>query len=84
MSTSHVDTDKLGLDWYVKWVATAMVLSSVLFRAAGPEYREYDIMLGFAACVGWLWVSIMWKDRALILLNAVMGCILASTMIDML
>lgn len=84
MSTSHVDTVKRGMDWYVKWVATAMVLSSVLCRAAGPEYREFDIMLGFAACVGWLWVSIMWKDRALILLNAVMGCILASTMIDML
>jgi len=84
MSTSHVDTVKRGLDWYVKWVATAMVLASVLFRAAGPEFREYDIVLGFAACVGWLWVSIMWKDRALILLNAVMGCILASTMIDML
>jgi len=84
MSTTHVESNKRGVDWYVKWVATALVLASVVFRAGGPEYREYDIMLGFAACVGWLWVSIVWKDRALILVNAVMGCILASSMIDFL
>ena len=82
MSTSHIDTSKRGVDWYVKWVATALVLTSVAFRAAGPEYRELDIVVGFAATVAWLWVSIAWKDRALILVNAVMGCILASSMID--
>ena len=84
MSTTHVDSTKRGVDWYVKWISTALVLASVVFRAGGPEYRELDIIVGFAACVGWLWVSIAWKDRALILVNAVMGCILASTMSDFL
>jgi|TARA_R110000796_G_scaffold90799_1_gene194747 hypothetical protein len=31
----------------------------------------YNMFLQFAGCAGWLWVSIMWNDRALIVVNAV-------------
>jgi hypothetical protein len=83
MTTTHVETPKRAFDWYLKWVSTFLVLASVAFRAAGAEYREFDLVLGFTASVGWLVVSIIWKDRALILLNGVMACILASSIIPL-
>ena len=82
MTTTHVETKKVGLDWYLKWVSTILILTSVAFRSAGPEYREWDIAIGFIATLGWTTVSIMWKDRALILLNGVMGCLLGSSLIQ--
>jgi ABC-type siderophore export system fused ATPase/permease subunit len=40
-------------------------------RSAGPEYRFYDLAFGVVGIALWLWVSMLWKDRALILLNGV-------------
>ncbi len=81
MATSHSETTEPGLDWYLKWLSTILILTSVAFRSAGPEYREWDITIGFVATIGWTCVSIMWNDRALILLNGVMGALLASSLI---
>ena len=82
MTTTHVTAKKKGADWYLKWVSTVLILTSVAFRSAGPEYREWDITIGFIATIGWTSVSIMWNDRALILLNGVMGCLLGSSLIQ--
>ena len=60
------------LVWYVKWIATVSVLVSVSFRYAGVEYHVLDLAFGSACAVMWLWVSILWNDRALIILNTVM------------
>jgi hypothetical protein len=40
-------------------------------RAAGPEFRFYDLSFGVVGIALWCWVSIIWKDRALIMLNTV-------------
>lgn len=58
--------------WVVKWVATVMVLIAVSFRSAGSQYYMFDLVFGCAGTALWLWVAIVWKDRALILLNATM------------
>lgn len=60
-----------NLDWYVKWAASILVLVSLAFRAAGLQWRMYDLVIGAIGIALWLWVSIMWKDRALIMLNVV-------------
>jgi len=70
-----------NFDWYVKWAATAAILTSVLFRNAGPDYREYDLAIGTIGTILWLWVSIMWRDRALILLNGAMTFLLGTAFI---
>ena len=57
-------------DWYVKWVASVLILISIAFRAA-DGYAVWDLAFGTLGVIGWLTVSIMWKDRALILLNGV-------------
>tara|TARA_R110000796_G_scaffold6790_2_gene23743 strand:+ start:1283 stop:1540 length:258 start_codon:yes stop_codon:yes gene_type:complete len=70
-----------NLDWYVKWAATAFIIVAVMFRQAGPEYRVYDLVVGFVGTGLWAWVSVMWGDRALIILNAVMMVMLGSAIL---
>ena len=60
-----------NFDWYLKWVASMLVMGSLMMRAAGVEYRMYDLYLGWCGIVLWTWVSVIWRDRALILLNGV-------------
>ena len=42
------------------------------------EFRTYDLVFGAIGIALWLWVSVMWKDRALIILNAVSLFMLAT------
>ena len=63
-------TPKYTLDWYVKWVSSVLILISIAFRAA-DGYQIADLFFGTLGVAGWLWVSIIWRDRALIILNAV-------------
>lgn len=69
------------LDWYIKWAATVAILVSVTFRQAGPEWRTLDLMAGTFGTLLWMWVSVMWKDRSLIVLNSVMTIMLASALL---
>jgi hypothetical protein len=59
------------IDWYVKWMASVLVLSAIIFRSAGPEYHTLDMYFSAVGIGLWLWVSLLWEDRALILLNGV-------------
>lgn len=59
-----------GMDWYIKWIASIFILISIAFRAA-DGYAIWDLAFGTIGVLGWLIVSILWRDRALILLNGV-------------
>ena len=61
---------KFTLDWYVKWVASIFVLLAMSIRGVS-ELVFYDMLLTLTGVILWLWVSIIWRDRALIILNAV-------------
>jgi hypothetical protein len=63
-------TPKYTLDWYIKWIASVFILVSIAFRAA-DGYQLWDLGFGTIGVIGWLVVSILWRDRALILLNGV-------------
>lgn len=63
-------TPKYTLDWYIKWIASVFILISIAFRAA-DGYHIWDLAFGLVGVIGWLIVSILWRDRALILLNGV-------------
>jgi len=63
-------TPKYTVDWYCKWIASAFVLMAMSIR--GVEGMEiYDLYLSIVGIFLWLIVSVIWKDRALILLNGV-------------
>ena len=61
-------TPKYTLDWYIKWVASVFVLVAMSFRGVAG-YEIYDLMLSMVGIALWLWVSVLWNDRALIMLN---------------
>ena len=68
-------TPKYTLDWYVKWIAS-VILIAAMFARGFEELKAYDLIFSFLGCAGWLWVSLIWKDRALIILNSVAMLIL--------
>tara|TARA_Y100001937_G_scaffold55047_1_gene75840 strand:+ start:220 stop:516 length:297 start_codon:yes stop_codon:yes gene_type:complete len=63
-------TPKYTVDWFIKWIASAFVLVAMSVR--GVEGMQiYDLYISLVGIFLWLIVSVMWKDRALILLNGV-------------
>ena len=63
-------TPKGDLSWYIKWVASLMLMIAVCFRAADFNHM-FDLYFSFLGTSGWLIVGFLWHDRALIFLNAV-------------
>ena len=68
-------TPKYDLSWYVKWVSSILILTAVCFRAAGG-FHMFDLYFSFAGTLGWLWVGILWHDRALMVLNTSLAMVL--------
>ena len=65
-----------GYIYYLKWLATIFVLIAVACRSVEDIPRIYDVIFSWIGTGMWLVVSLAWKDRALILLNAVMSFML--------
>ena len=63
-------TPKYTIDWYLKWFSSLVVLAAMSIRGI-EELIYYDLILSIIGITGWLSVSVLWKDRALILLNGV-------------
>tara|TARA_B100001778_G_scaffold220317_1_gene182677 strand:- start:2411 stop:2719 length:309 start_codon:yes stop_codon:yes gene_type:complete len=63
-------TPKQTTDWYIKWAASGILLTAMVVRSAEVS-NTLDTVLSFLGCLGWLFVAFIWKDRALIILNAV-------------
>ena len=62
-------TPKYTVDWYLKWISSVFVLAAMSIR--GMEGLQfYDLVLSIVGITGWLLVSFIWRDRALILLNS--------------
>ena len=71
-----------GADWYIKWIASIIVLFAVAIRSAGvPELQIWDMFLSWIGAAMWAVVGFMWKDRAILLLNGVLGLMLFSGLI---
>ena len=63
-------TPKYDLSWYVKWIASLFILLAMSIRGM-VDYIYYDMIFSMVGLILWTWVSIMWNDRALIMLNVV-------------
>ena len=63
-------TPKYDISWYVKWIASAFVLAAISIRGI-EGLQFYDLILSLFGISGWLIVSVLWRDRALIVLNGV-------------
>lgn len=70
-------TPKYDVTWYVKWVSSIIILFGITIRASGvTELQWLDIVCSWVGAVGWFYVGFKWNDRALMVLNAVIGIIL--------
>lgn len=79
-------TPKGDLSWWIKWTSSIIVLFAITIRSAniptvelaGVPLQLWDMTLSWLGAIGWFVVGFMWKDRALILLNGVIGVLLFS------
>ena len=62
-------TPKYTLDWYIKWVSSIIILVAMSMRGV-EGLQFYDLSLSIIGLAGWLFVAIVWNDRALIALNS--------------
>jgi len=62
-------TPKYTIDWYLKWCSSVFVLAAMSIRGV-EGLQTYDLVLSVIGITGWLLVSFIWQDRALILLNS--------------
>ena len=63
-------TDKKDTAWFVKWISSFIVVTAMSIRGI-EGMQTYDLILSIVGVSGWLCVGMLWKDRALIILNAV-------------
>lgn len=63
-------TPKQDLSWYIKWTASCFILASMSMRGI-DGLQLIDLVLSLIGVTGWMIVGILWKDRALMLLNGV-------------
>ena len=74
-------TPKQDLSWYIKWTASCFILASMSMR--GIEGLQLaDLVLSLIGVTGWMVVGILWKDRALMLLNGVGIILFARTLLQ--
>ena len=64
-------TPKGDLSWYVKWTSVLLILIATTARATGT-IPQVDLWFGLFGTMGWLWVGMLWHDRALVFLNGVL------------
>ena len=57
------------LVWYVKWASSIIIVLAMI--ATTNDLYPWNMFLQTVGVAGWLWVSIIWNDRALIIVNAV-------------
>ena len=63
-----------GLDWYIKWFASIVLIIGAAVTAL--DMYPYNMYFQFVGITGWLIVGIMWKDWALIVVNTIGSLIL--------
>ena len=56
-------------DWYVKWIATIILLAGMILTS--NNIYPFNLFVNIAGLTGWIIVSVIWNDRALIIINTV-------------
>ena len=67
------------LSWYVKWCSSIILIFAMI--ATTNNLYPINMILQGIGVAGWLWVSIIWNDRALIVVNAVAVAIMINGLV---
>ena len=80
MTKLNKQTPTHTIDWYIKWVASVIIIISVILISN----NIYPLNLFFysAGLSGWFIVALLWNDRALLVVNAVSLSLLLNGLIS--
>jgi energy-coupling factor transporter transmembrane protein EcfT len=80
MTKLNKQTPTHTIDWYVKWVASVILIISVILTSN----NIYPLNLFFyaAGLSGWFVVALLWNDRALLVINAVSLALLLNGLVS--
>ena len=67
------------IDWYIKWVSSIILIVGMVLTA--NNLFPWNVLVQCLGIAGWLIVSVMWNDRALIIVNAVGVAILLNGLV---
>ena len=68
-ATSTPNREHHPLSWWLKWASSIVLIFAMI--ATTNDLYPWNMFLQTIGVAGWLWVSIIWNDRALIIVNAV-------------
>jgi len=74
MSPTHT------FDWYLKWVASVLLVAGVILTS--NNIFPLNLFFHAGGMLGWLIVSIIWNDRALLVVNAVSLALLINGLVS--
>ena len=66
--------------WFIKWTSSIILIIGMILTAY--NIYPYNLFYHVVGLAGWLSVSILWKDRSLIMLNTVALVIYANGIIS--
>ena len=69
MTKLNKQTPTHTLDWYIKWIASSILVGGVILTS--NNIYPYNLMVHAVGMFGWFIVAIIWNDRALLVINAV-------------
>jgi len=69
MTILDKQTPTYTLDWYIKWIASIILVVGVILTS--NNIYPYNLMVHALGMFGWFMVAIIWNDRALLVINAV-------------
>ena len=58
-----------NLTWKVKWASTIILILAMILTS--QNIYPYNLIFHTIGIIGWMYVAIVWKDRALIVINSV-------------
>tara|TARA_R100000995_G_scaffold7829_1_gene3408 strand:- start:67 stop:318 length:252 start_codon:yes stop_codon:yes gene_type:complete len=70
-------TPQHDLSWYIKWTASILLLIAMSLTSVGNS-EPWNLLLHLIGVLGWLYVGILWHDRALIFINSIASFIFLS------
>ena len=69
MTKLNKQTPTHTLDWYIKWIASIILIVGVILTS--NNIYPFNLMVHALGMFGWFIVAIIWNDRALLVINAV-------------
>ena len=69
MTKLNKQTPTHTLDWYIKWIASIILVVGVILTS--NNIYPLNLIVHALGMFGWFIVAIIWNDRALLVINAV-------------